>query len=65
MQGEATCRPSVAVGSTRRAVTAHAGAVLLRDVMDVLGPVSTTDNRLGLKRPARGLSEATLSSRRV
>jgi Transposase DDE domain group 1 len=49
--------PSVAVGTTRRAVTAHAGAVLLRDVMQVVGLVSTTDACLGLKQRARGLSE--------
>lgn len=50
-------RPLVAVGTTRRAVTAHAGAVLLRDVMEVVGLVSTTDACLGLKQRARGLSE--------
>jgi hypothetical protein len=49
--------PAVAVGTTRRAVTAHAGAVLLRDVMDAVGLVSTTDDCLRLKRRDRGLSE--------
>jgi DDE family transposase len=50
-------RPSVAVGTTRRAVTAHAGAVLLRDVMDVVGLVPVADSCLTVKRRARGLSD--------
>lgn len=39
-----------ALGRTRRAVTAHAGAVLLRNVMEALGLVSMTDARASLKR---------------
>jgi Transposase DDE domain group 1 len=49
--------PSVTLTSTVRCVTAHSGAVLLRDVMGAVGLVSTVDATLGLKQRARGLSE--------
>ena len=49
--------PSVTLTSTERCVTAHSGAVLLRDVMGAVGLVSTLDATLGLKQRARGLSE--------
>jgi hypothetical protein len=45
------------VESTSRALSAYGGAVLLRDVMAVLGVVGEVDACLGLKQRARGLSE--------
>lgn len=54
--------PAVRVESTARAVTAYAGAVLLRDVMTVLGVIEEVDACVGLKRRARGLSEGQFVS---
>jgi hypothetical protein len=49
--------PSVGVATTSRAVTAHGGAVLLRDVMSAVGLIDEIDGALVLKQRARGLSE--------
>jgi hypothetical protein len=49
--------PTVSVGTTSRAVTAQAGAVLLRDVMSAVGLVEEIDATVGVKHRARGLSE--------
>lgn len=49
--------PTVGVGTTARAVTAHAGSVLLRDVMAALGVVDEVDATVTVKERARGLSE--------
>jgi hypothetical protein len=49
--------PTVDVGTTSRAVTAHGGATLLRDVMSAVGLVGEVDATVGLKLRARGLSE--------
>ena len=49
--------PTVSVATTSRAVTAHGGATLLRDVMSAVGLVETVDATVGLKQRARGLSE--------
>ena len=45
------------VGTTARAVTAHAGDVLLRDVMAALGVLGEVDATVTVKARARGLSE--------
>lgn len=49
--------PAVGVGTTSRAVTAQAGAVLLRDVMSAVGLVDEVGTWVSLKSRARGLSE--------
>ncbi|MGQ0802912.1 MAG: IS1380 family transposase [Actinomycetota bacterium] len=49
---------SVRVGTTRRAITAHGGAVLLREAMRVVGLGEAVGAHVHLKRRARGLSEA-------
>jgi Transposase DDE domain group 1 len=49
--------PAVAIGTTQRSITAHAGAVLLREVMDLVGLVPAADACLTVKRRARGLSD--------
>jgi hypothetical protein len=54
--------PSVRVESTGRALTAYGGAVLLRDVMGVLGVISEIDGCVGVKKRARGLSEGQFAA---
>lgn len=54
--------PSVRVESTSRALTAHGGAVLLRDVMSVLGVVDVIDASVAVKERARGLSEGQFAA---
>ena len=49
---------SVRVGTTRRAITAHGGAVLLRAAMGAVGLAAAVDAHVHLKRRARGLSES-------
>jgi Transposase DDE domain group 1 len=49
---------SVRVGTTRRAITAHGGAVLLRAAMRVVRLAAAIDAHVQLKRRARGLREA-------
>jgi DDE family transposase len=49
--------PIVGVGTTARAVTAHGGAVLLRDVMSAVGLVDEVDAAVSVKIRDRGLSE--------
>src|SRR5262249_3897922 len=49
--------PTVGVGTTSRAVTAHGGATLLRDVMSAVGLVEEVDANVGLKQRGRGLTE--------
>lgn len=51
---------AVAIGTTQRMITAHAGAVLLRQVMDLVGLVPAADACLTVKRRARGLSDGQL-----
>jgi len=48
----------VAVATTNRAVTAHGGAVLLRETMRVVGVADAVEGTVRLKQRARGLSEA-------
>ena len=50
-------QPTVSLGATRRAITAHAGAVLLRDAMAVVGLQEAADQCLTVKQRARGLSD--------
>lgn len=54
--------PSVRVESTGRALTAYGGAVLLRDVMGVLGVIAEIDGCVSLKKRARGLSEGQFAA---
>ncbi len=49
---------SVRVGTTGRAITAHGGAVLLREAMRAVGLGQAIGAHVHLKRRARGLSEA-------
>ncbi len=49
--------PAVGVATTSRTVTAYGGAMLVRDVLDVLSVVGEIDATVALKRRARGLSE--------
>jgi hypothetical protein len=49
--------PKVTIATTPRELTAHAGAVLLRDTGHVLGIVDAIDDSLHLKQRARGLSD--------
>jgi Transposase DDE domain group 1 len=49
---------SVRVATTNRAVTAYAGAELLRETARVVGAPSALDVSLSLKQRARGLSES-------
>jgi hypothetical protein len=49
---------SVRVDTTNRAVTAYAGAELLRETARVVGAASALDVSLSLKQRARGLSES-------
>jgi len=49
--------PVVGVEVTSRAITAHGGAVLLRDVMGALDVVGEVNDCVGLKQRRRGLSE--------
>lgn len=51
-------RAQVAVGTTSRAITAHAGAELLRETMRVVGLLDAVDAHVHLKERARGLTEA-------
>lgn len=50
-------RPTVGLGTTRRALTAHAGTVLLRDAMDAVGVLDAAEDCLTVKQRARGLSD--------
>lgn len=49
---------SVRVGTTGRAITAHGGAILLREAMRAVGLGQAIGAHVHLKRRARGLSEA-------
>lgn len=50
--------PSVTVSSTDREITAHGGAVLLRETARVVGLAASVGRHLHLKQRDRGLSEA-------
>jgi hypothetical protein len=50
-------QPAVSLGTTRRAITAYAGAVLLRDAMAVVGLREAVEDCLTVKKRARGLSD--------
>ena len=50
--------PKVEISTTNRKVTAHAGAVLLRETAEAIGLGPAIDAHLRLKVRDRGLSEA-------
>jgi len=50
--------PTVSVSSTDREITAHGGAVLLRETARIVGLAGSVERHVHLKRRERGLSEA-------
>lgn len=50
--------PAVTVSTTKREITAHAGAVLLRETARAVGVSRAIDRHLHLKQRSRGLTEA-------
>jgi Transposase DDE domain group 1 len=55
---EATSEMSIRVATTNRAITAHGGAILLRETMRAVGLAPAVEAYVRLKHRCRGLSEA-------